>query len=366
MQTTTAIFLTSLTLTFAIIKLNIFHLHITGDFEFSEIHKNHIRTIPRIGGLSIYLALWAGAIIMVYSNNLNWNFCTYLFACFPIFTIGLLEDLTKQLTIKTRFMLIVIFSFITTLYLKIYIFKVDILPLDYLLTYPVFSIGLTVFSLAGLTNSYNIIDGLNGLASMLGLMALVSIGILAYKVGDEEILSISLFGVAAILGFIFFNFPRGLIFLGDGGAYLIGFFIAILTILLITNNSEISPWVAILINIYPITETLFTIYRRKLKKNKNPGIADRLHLHSLLFKRLKYELKINNSQKNSITSVYIWLLSLVGLVPSILFFNSSNFLIFFTLVNILLYIRIYASIVNFRTNIWLKYLLSILKYRLKY
>ena len=90
-------------------------------------------------------------------------------------------------------------------------------------------------------------------------MALVSLCILAHRFGDNEILLICICVVAAILGFLFFNYPKGLIFLGDGGAYLIGFLVALLTIVLLSKNSEISPWVAILINIYPITETVFTI-----------------------------------------------------------------------------------------------------------
>lgn len=360
-------FTTSLVLTYAIIFFNNYHLHLTGDCEFAGIHKNHTLLVPRIGGVSIFLALCVGAGVCVYKDASNRGFYIYLLASFPFFILGLVEDLTKRLSIKTRFILIVIFSFATVTYFNAHITKVDVAPLDYLLTYPLFSIALTVFSIAGLVNAYNIIDGFHGLSSMIGIMALGSLGILAHLYGDEKILSICIYGVAAILGFVFFNYPKGLIFLGDGGAYLIGFTVGILTIFLISKNSEISPWVAILINIYPITETIFTIYRRKFKKNKNPGIADRLHLHSLLFRRssTKSGMEISITKRNSTTSIYVWLFSLNGIVPAILFANSTRILVFFTLLNILFYIRVYTSIVNFRTPNYLKYLQSILQSKLK-
>ncbi len=83
-----------------------------------------------------------------------------------------------------------------------------------------------------------------------------------------------------------YNYPRGLVFLGDGGAYLIGFWVASLSVLLVYRHQEISPSFALLINIYPIIETLFSIYRRRIHQGKCPGQADRLHFHTLIYRRL--------------------------------------------------------------------------------
>jgi UDP-N-acetylmuramyl pentapeptide phosphotransferase/UDP-N-acetylglucosamine-1-phosphate transferase len=131
--------------------------------------------------------------------------------------------------------------------------------LDLLFGIPSFGFIFTVFAITGLTNAYNIIDGLNGLASMVGVITLLALGYISYETGDRSLLYLSGAMIAAILGFFIWNYPKGSIFLGDGGAYLIGFWIASLSVLIVSRHQEISPWFAVLANIYPIVETIFTI-----------------------------------------------------------------------------------------------------------
>lgn len=136
--------------------------------------------------------------------------------------------------------------------------------------------------MTGLANAYNIIDGFNGLASMVGIITLLAIAYMGFLFFDPTIIYLSLVMAGAILVFFIWNYPRGLIFLGDGGAYLIGFWIAALSILLTCRHQEISPWLALLINGYPILETLFTIYRRRFHQGKGPGQPDCIHFHTLI------------------------------------------------------------------------------------
>jgi UDP-N-acetylmuramyl pentapeptide phosphotransferase/UDP-N-acetylglucosamine-1-phosphate transferase len=129
-----------------------------------------------------------------------------------------------------------------------------------------------------LANAYNIVDGFNGISSMVGIIALLALAFVSFSLGDQVIVNLSLLMLGSILGFFFSNYPKGKIFLGDGGAYLIGSWVGVLSIWICDRHQEVSPWFALLINAYPIAETIFTIYRRTVQKNKNAFQPDGIHL----------------------------------------------------------------------------------------
>ena len=104
--------------------------------------------------------------------------------------------------------------------------------LDWIVSFPVGAALVTVFVVAGVANSLNIIDGFNGLSSMCGVLILSCLCYVAAVVGDTLVMQLALAGIGAIFGFFVWNFPAGLIFLGDGGAYFVGFYVAELAILL--------------------------------------------------------------------------------------------------------------------------------------
>jgi UDP-N-acetylmuramyl pentapeptide phosphotransferase/UDP-N-acetylglucosamine-1-phosphate transferase len=196
------------------------------------------------------------------------------------------EDLCKRVSVKTRLLFTAIGALLATILLGAQIPSLDIPGIDYLLTLPALSILLTIFAITGVSNAYNIIDGFNGLSSMVGIITLLAIAYIGFVLGDTTIIFLSLVMVGAILGFFIWNYPQGFIFLGDGGAYLIGFWIAALSIWLCARHPEVSPWFALLINGYPIMETLFSIYRRKILQNKSPGKPDGIHFHTLIYRRI--------------------------------------------------------------------------------
>src|ERR1700694_4466162 len=131
----------------------------------------------------------------------------------------------------------------------------------------------------------------------------------------------------AILGFLMLNFPRGLIFLGDGGAYMIGFLIAEFAVLLVERNSEVSPWFALALLAYPVMETLFSIYRKRVLRGQSPGDPDGLHLHMLIYKRLVRRFSASGSARdvraNAYTSPFLWALTLATAIPAVLFWGSA-------------------------------------------
>jgi UDP-GlcNAc:undecaprenyl-phosphate GlcNAc-1-phosphate transferase len=184
-------------------------------------------------------------------------------------------------------------------------------------------------------------------------MFLGAIAYVARTVGDEALMWVALLLGAAVLGFLVFNFPRGLLFLGDGGAYLIGFLIAELALMLVHRNSEVSPWFALTLLGYPIVETIFSMYRKRVLRGRSPGQPDGLHLHMLIHKRLvrRYGTGVAAQDRvwsNALTSPFLWVLALVGVVPAALFWDRTEALQGAMLAFVALYVWLYWRIVRFR------------------
>ena len=92
--------------------------------------------------------------------------------------------------------------------------------------------------------------------------------------------------LGGLVGIFFLNFPNGKIFLGDGGAYLIGFILALIALLLVKSSNTVSPWFPFLVLIYPVFETLFSMYRKNVIRNIPMSSPDGAHLHMLVYGRV--------------------------------------------------------------------------------
>jgi UDP-N-acetylmuramyl pentapeptide phosphotransferase/UDP-N-acetylglucosamine-1-phosphate transferase len=217
------------------------------------------------------------------------------------------------------------------------------------------SLCFTLFAITGLTNAYNIIDGFNGLSSMVGIITLLALSYISIQYNDILVLNLCITMIGSILGFLIWNYPGGRIFLGDSGAYLIGLWIATISIILTNRHSEISPWLALVVNGYPVFETVFTIYRRKIHQGKNPGLPDGLHFHTLIYRRILFRRnKIGNwLSANARTAPYLWILSITCLIPAVFYYKSTEKLMAVTLIFSCLYLWIYKRIVKFKTPRWL-------------
>lgn len=349
----------ALVMGFFILRHQDAHFRVTGDNDFSGVQKFHATSVPRIGGVIIFIGISVAILVRYFSPDrmaFNISF-QLLLAAIPAFLGGLVEDLTKRVGVKTRLFLTALSAGAAGLLLNSWLTDIQVFGIDYLLAIPAISILFTCFAVAGVANSFNLIDGFNGLASVVSMMILLAIAYVAYQVRDYGILLSSFAAIGAVAGFVFWNYPRGSIFLGDGGAYLIGFWIAELCILLVTRNPSISKWFPVLICIYPIFETLFTIYRR-LMKRLNPGMPDANHLHQMIFRRI-----VSNpsnvgaahlAKDNSRTSPYLWVLTGLAIIPAILFWEIKWALQLATILFCVTYIWLYWSIVRFKAPSWLR------------
>jgi UDP-GlcNAc:undecaprenyl-phosphate/decaprenyl-phosphate GlcNAc-1-phosphate transferase len=356
-------FLISLSLNFATIKYQHLHKHISSDYDLFGPQKFHEKVVPRIGGISIFFAIVATALCdpIFFKLGKTSLLLLQIMACaLPSVACGLLEDITKRVGIKTRLIATAISAGLVTYFVNVWITNIHLPFIDELLTVTALSLGFTIIAITGLANAYNIIDGFNGLASMVAIISLLAIAYVAFKVNDPILTSTCLIVIGGITGFFVWNYPRGLIFLGDGGAYLIGFLLAVLSILLVKRNPTVSPWFALLVNAYPIFETLFTIWRRKIHQGKNPGLPDGTHFHSLIYRRLIRWTELHKTKeltlfsKNSRTSPYLWLLSSMVTFPAIIWWDKTWVLQLLALLFCVSYVWLYKAVINFRTPAILK------------
>ena len=349
-------FFISLLIVLTLIRYQHLHEKLSNDHDLSGPQKFHTFAVPRIGGLGIFIsivisALVAHKLLPTAQGLLLLQICL---CALPAFSIGLIEDLTKKIGVKTRFIATTISAGLGIYILNALITRIDVPGLDSLMSIYVVATVFTVLAVSGLSNAYNIIDGLNGLASMVGIISLLAIGYVAFKVNDFILASICLIVIGAISGFFVWNYPRGLIFLGDGGAYLIGYLIATLSILLIVRNPSVSPWFALLVNGYPIFETLFTIWRRSIHQGKNPSLPDGAHFHSLIYRRVIRWAEVRNSKetlshaRNSRASPYLWVLSTLAVFPAVIWWQSTWILQCSALLFCTFYLIAYNLVVKFK------------------
>lgn len=361
MQSLITTFLSSALIILLLIRYQHIHSKWSNDSKLDGPQKFHLLIVPRIGGIGLYLSILTLLITNYLQNNMGWKYLgLLLISGLAAFLGGLFEDLTKKIIPIIRLSLTLTSALLAGYFFDFWINDLKYEPLNLILSYLPCSILFTCIAIAGLSNSYNIIDGFNGLASMIGIIALVSIAYVGYRVDDPLVIHLSAAMIGALMGFFLWNYPKGLIFLGDGGAYFVGFWVASLTILLVSRNTLVSPWFALLVNIYPVFETLFSIWRRLINRGKNPGVPDGVHFHSLIYRRIVKWAHINSLgearhelNSNARTSPYLWAISSIGTIPAVLWWNSTPILVICTLGFIITYIALYRAIVLFKKPSWL-------------
>jgi len=354
-------FLISLLVTLWVVRYSHLHAHFTSDSDLSGVQKFHSVAVPRVGGVGIILGVFL-ALCMRYSQNVEvGSFGLLLVASsLPAFLSGLVEDVTKKVGVRVRLLATVASAGLAGYFLNAWLSSVQILGIDNLmLAYPFVAIAITCFAVGGVANAFNIIDGYNGLSAMVAVIILSGITYVAFQVGDFSIMIAAMAMIGALLGFLVWNYPRGLIFLGDGGAYLIGFWIAELSVLLTARHSEISKWFPLLLCFYPIFETLFTIYRRVILKRVHPGMPDASHLHQLIYMRIvRWSIGRDDSvlktQRNAMTSPYLWVLAALSVMPAILFWRYHLALKAFAVLFAVIYVWLYWRIVRFKSPDWIR------------
>lgn len=257
------------------------------DRDLAGKQKFHKVPVPRIGGAGLVLGVLCACILAppAAAAGVAAGMAALIGASMPVFAIGLAEDLTKRVSVRLRFMLTLASGVLAWLLLGAVLPRIDLPWLDALLAWLPLALILTVVAVAGVTNAVNIIDGFNGLAAGTVIAILSGTAFLGWRCSDALVLELALLGIGTTLGFLLLNYPRGLLFMGDGGAYFLGFWCAETAVLLVCRNPQVSAWQVLALHAYPVTEVLYSIYRKKVLRGMRVTMPDRLHLHMLIYRR---------------------------------------------------------------------------------
>jgi UDP-GlcNAc:undecaprenyl-phosphate GlcNAc-1-phosphate transferase len=302
--------------------------------------KIHDGFVPRFGGLVMIIILIIIANLDLIPSLFIKSFSTLLWCLSPLIFVTILEDVYNNIHPRAR----LVFIFISAVFIFIFFeFNLPIIDIpilaNLLINYPFVLTILLIISLASMVNAFNLIDGANGLLLFSFLSILFCLKLMSIEINSEEwVLFLNLLISICLVQFLF-NFPKAFIFCGDLGAYSFGFLLALLVIIFFGQYPSFVTWQAVLILFYPAWELIFTVLRRGIN-NKNPLIADNLHLHHFIFNYLKRFFK-KNYLANSLTTLFLF--PIWGFALFWLFIHGSQLELKLTLIGITLNLFLYLT-----------------------
>lgn len=348
----------SLTASLLIILTQNWHGKHSFDKDFAGIQKFHTTPVPRVGGIALMIGVVAVFIARAFDHPLSGQLDSddlfkLLLAAIPAFLTGVIEDVTKKVSVRTRLFATFASALLASWLLGAYLHRLDLWGVDTLLEVsPLLAIAITAVAVAGVANSINIIDGFHGVAGSAVIIMLIGLGILSWRTGDVFVMNLALLGIGATLGFLLINYPTGRLFMGDGGAYFLGFWLAEVAVLLVIRNPEINTWQVLAICGYPVIEVLYSMYRRKVIRRSSPGAPDRLHLHTLIYRRVVcLWLPRNDNQpwiRNAAVACFVASWIAAATFIAVLIGDTIGGAVTVLIAHVLLYIAIYTRLVRGR------------------
>lgn len=268
--------------------------HKIGAVDHPEARKVHSKSMPRMGGMAIFLGFMLVMLVLTIKGQTGGPFEGVIYGAVVIFLVGLADDV-YQLSPKIK-LLGQIAAAAVAIYSGVVVHFVAN-PFDGWLHLGYFAIPVTLLWIVGITNAINLIDGLDGLAGGVSAIAAITMGIIGIIKGQPFIALVSFTLVGALLGFLPFNFHPARTFMGDSGSNFLGFVLGCLAIMGTAKSAAlISLLLPIIILGIPIFDTFFAIIRRVY--NKNPiFLPDRDHLHHRL-------MALGMSHRRSVLIIY--------------------------------------------------------------
>lgn len=251
--------------------------------------KVHKKITPSLGGVAIFLGFITSSLIWIDFDS--WGLIKFvLVALFVVFFIGVRDDLVPlrwivKLLGQIMAASLLIFLFELRIHSLYGLFGITELPLWV-------SIVLTYFTIIVITNSFNLIDGLDGLAALLGIISLLTFGAWFFFVSDVVFATLAMAMAGSVGAFLIYNWEPSKIFMGDTGALVIGLLLAVFTIrfmelnyALRDNDMQLGSTIAIATSviIIPLIDTL-RIFILRASKGQSPFKPDKSHVHHALLR----------------------------------------------------------------------------------
>ncbi len=253
-------------------------------FDGNNHLKIHVEKVASLGGIAIFSSFWIATLLTSQADGFEGG--QYLFVgSFILFLTGVKDDLVHIQAIKRLVIQIGVASLLFLGGVQLtYLPGTDVLlplPISYL---------ATIFLMGAIVNSYNFIDGVNGLAGGLALIASLAFSLLFFKAGAVGLGIMSLALAGAVLGFLRFNFGKARIFMGDNGSTFIGIMVSFFCVSFLQPQLQaglaepLSPVILLAILIVPLADLVKVVLSR-LSRKQSPFIGDRNHIHHLLENR---------------------------------------------------------------------------------
>lgn len=254
--------------------------------DIKAVQASHVTPVARIGGLSIMVALIIVALPFFETINTWPKYLLLMLSSFPVFVIGFCEDLGFFSSPRVRLLAAIFSGAIFVVLFGQWLPRTGIPGLDLAMQWTPIGIGFSLFLASGISHAFNLIDGLNGLSGFIAFCVSLSLAVISHQMGLTEHRDVLFILSSAIAGFLVFNFPFGKIFLGDGGAYVIGHILVWMAISILCEVPNITPFAILLIFFYPMADTLLAITRR-VYLGTPISHPDRLHFHQLVMRGIE-------------------------------------------------------------------------------
>lgn len=253
--------------------------------------KIHKEVTPNLGGIGIFFSsmILTGLFIGVTAEAAWWHYMVA--ACLILFLIGIKDDIIT-LTPTKKFLAQLIAAIITVCLADIRLQSLHGILGIHTLPYWV-SVAFSIVGCIFVTNAFNLIDGIDGLAGSISVLAAATLGICLAFLGNESAALFAFALTGAILGFLRYNIAPAKIFMGDSGALYIGFSLSVLSIIFCNSflgsgylsQAIHSPAAALIIALailfIPVFDS-FRVFITRIAKGKHPFHADKTHLHHFL------------------------------------------------------------------------------------
>jgi UDP-GlcNAc:undecaprenyl-phosphate/decaprenyl-phosphate GlcNAc-1-phosphate transferase len=313
--------------------------------DVSAVQAMHDTPTPRLGGLAIFFAFLLSTVFAPVSISDPYR--NFVLATSVLFVVGLLEDLGYSVSPRKRLLACGISSGLVIWLLGVWMPRLGVPGVDGLVSHWYIGVPLTLLITAGVANGFNLIDGVNGLASLAAMVTALCLVAISNQAGYGDMELLALLFASGVFGFFLLNYPFGLIFLGDGGAYTIGFVLSWFGISVLLNAPTASPWAILLTMFWPLADTLLAIFRR-FGRSRDAMAPDRLHVHQLLMRALEIHMlgrgrrSIANPLSTVVLAPFVITPPLVGV-----YFWDQNMLAFLWVIFFLV-----AFFASYRTAFW--------------
>jgi UDP-N-acetylmuramyl pentapeptide phosphotransferase/UDP-N-acetylglucosamine-1-phosphate transferase len=308
--------------------------------DLSAVQSMHTKPTLRLAGVAIFMSIFLTNTIFTDGHDL---LSILLLCSIPLLTLGLLEDLGVHQPPSRRLISSVVAGAIFIAVTGTYLQYPGTLLLNWVFEYWLIAVFFTLFITSGIVNAFNLIDGLNGLSGSVSLVAATGIAAVSYNAGISHIALPAAVICGAVIGFMLLNFPFGRIFLGDAGAYGIGFILSWMSLDVLMEAPEVSPWAMLMMFFWPFADTTLTMSRR-LMSGLPLGQPDRLHFHQVVMRIIEISFLGRGGRRYSNPLATIVVLPLMSLPPLLgVLFADNNFM---SAMLFCLFIVLFAALYN--------------------